>query len=309
MRLALLGATSQIAKDFVRNIEQETNWTLGLFSRRPNAVEQWLKRSPLAPPSFVGDFAEFARTKQPYDVILNFVGSGNPARTERVGATIMDVTHDFDELALQYLRRNPDCRYIFFSSGAVYGGGYKSPVDDQTASLIPINQLGAQDWYGISKIYAEARHRALSDLSIVDLRVFNYFSYSADIEARFLVTDVLRAIRDRQVLQTSHENIVRDYVGPHEISQLIQRVLSAPPTNVAIDCYTKSPVDKLSMLKRMQSEFDLKFELVERQTGLLATGAKWNYYSTSKKAEKLFGYAPKDDSMDVILKQSRLILR
>ena len=308
MRIAILGATSQIAQDFVCTAGSDPELEFFLYSRRPAANAKWLDDQFLANLAYVGDFSEFEKTAKHYDAIINFVGSGNPAQTERIGAAIMDVTYKFDGLAIQYLKNHPDSRYIFFSSGAVYGGGFASPADDQTNAVLPINHLGAQDWYGVAKMYAEARHRALSDLHIVDLRVFNYFSYSADIEARFLITDTLLSIRDGKPLQTSLENIFRDYVGPHEIAQLIRKVLWAPPKNAAVDCFTQEPIDKLSMLKRMQSEFGLRYDLVKHRTGLVATGNKLNYYSKSRKAANLFGYEPEATSLDVIVEQSRRLL-
>jgi hypothetical protein len=157
-------------------------------------------------------------------------------------------------------------------------------------------------------MYVEARHRALSDLPIVDLRVFNYFSYSADIESRLLIADTLRAIRDREVLQTSQENFFRDYVGPKEIAQIVRKVLLAPPKNTAIDCFTLAPTDKVSMLERMRCEFGLEYELVRQQPGLLATGNKLHYYSKNKSATNLFGYRPEATSIDIVMQHSRLVL-
>ena len=110
------------------------------------------------------------------------------------------------------------------------------------------------------------------------------------------------------MLQISRENIVRDYIGPKEFMQLILKVLIAPPQNVAIDCFTQAPVDKISMLERMQKDFGLRYALVEQPTGLLATGGKLNYYSKSRKATDLFGYSPAATSLDVVLEQSRCIL-
>jgi hypothetical protein len=58
----------------------------------------------------------------------------------------------------------------------------------------------------------------------------------------------------------------------------------------------------------MQTEFGLKYELVEQQTGLVATGHKLHYYSNSRKATDLFDYIPQSKSLDVVLQQSRSLL-
>jgi len=306
-RIAILGGTSQIARDLVRGLEAFSEHALSLYARRPDALRNWMKSLP-ASNFTVGTFEEFEAADNEFDAVINFVGSGNPAQVGQLGASILDITYEFDDLALQYLKRHPGCRYIFLSSGSVYGGGFATPADDQTHASFPINQLSVQDWYGMAKVHAETRHRALAELSIVDLRVFNYFSQSSDIEARFLITDILRSIRAGQVLQTSQENIVRDYIGPKDFRQLILKVLMAPPQNVAIDCFTQAPIDKISMLERMQKDLGLRYALVEQRPGLLATGSKLNYYSKSRKASDLLGYYPEASSLDVVLEQSLCFL-
>ena len=144
-----------------------------------------------------------------------------------MGASIFDVTLKYDQMALDYVRQHPDCRYIFLSSGAVYGSSFDKPVNEKTKATIAINNLQPQDWYALAKLQAECRHRSLPHLRIVDIRVFNYFSHTQDMEARFLITDILRAIRDKTVLQTSFDNIVRDFVHPTDLHQLIECIVSS----------------------------------------------------------------------------------
>jgi nucleoside-diphosphate-sugar epimerase len=176
------------------------------------------------------------------------------------------------------------------------------------AFILAINDVKPHNWYGVAKLHAEFRHRSMPHLSIIDLRVFNYFSQFSDINARFLVTDILRTIKDRNILRTSRENIVRDYMGPMEFLQLTQKILQAPPRNAAIECYTREPIDKFTLLDCMRENFDLKYLLVDEPTGLQATGTKLQYYSKNRVAEDLFGYFPESTSLDVVLEQSRLLL-
>lgn len=308
MNLAILGATSQIAKDLVLQLGSKTQLHLGLFSRRSADVARWLHEHPVSASTFVGQFEDLGGTSPAYDAIINFVGSGDPARTQLMGAEIMSVTYDFDSIALQYLKSNPSCRYIFMSSGAAFGGGFEVPASDQTCSSFLLNKLRPQDWYGVSKMYAEMRHRAEQDYAIVDLRIFNYFSSTSNIEARFLITDALRAIRDKSILKTAPANIWRDYAGPREIAQIVERIIQAEPQNVAIDCFSKSPVDKLSMLASLKSEFGLQYEFTGESVGINTTGVKWHYYSENKLASQLFGYEPLSNSLEIVLSQSRELL-
>jgi nucleoside-diphosphate-sugar epimerase len=306
-RIAIMGGTSQIAMDLVQKMGVLDEHALSLYARRPDAVREWIKSLPIE--NFtVGTFEEFEAADDEFDAVINFVGAADPVQVGQLGASILDITYEFDSLALNYLKRHTDCRYIFLSSGAIYGGGFAMPADDQTHASFPINQLGVQEWYGMAKFYAETRHRALAELPIVDLRVFNYFSQSTDIEGRYLISDILRSIRAGEVLKTSQENVVRDYIGPKEFMQLIVKILLAPPQNVAIDCFTRAPVDKISMLECMEKELGLRYALVEQNTGVLATGSKLNYYSKSRKATDLFGYFPEASSLDVVMEQSRCLL-
>jgi nucleoside-diphosphate-sugar epimerase len=298
MRLAILGATSQIAKDLVQSSAAQSSLELVLYARRPDVVAQWLTRVGLAGRYAVADFAAFSAAEH-FDAILNFVGVGDPAQAAAMGATIFDITLKYDELALGYVRQHPDCRYIFLSSGAAYGASFDAPVDSDTKATIAINNLQPQDWYAVAKLHAECRHRSLAHLPIVDIRVFNYFSHTQDMEARFLITDVVRAIRDKTVLKTSAAYMVRDYLNPTDFYGLVSAILASPATNAALDCYSKAPIEKTTLLAALQAKFGLQYEAVQTATGINATGTKPHYYSLNKRAEE-FGYQPGLSSLEGI---------
>jgi len=174
--------------------------------------------------------------------------------------------------------------------------------------VIAINHLLPQDWYGVSKLYAECRHRALAHLPIVDVRIFNYFSHTQNLESRFLITDLVRAIRDKAVFKTSAAHMVRDFLHPSDFYRLISAILAAPPTNVTLDSYSKAPIDKKSLLDALQKRFDFQFEVLQNVTGVNATGSKPQYYTLNRRAED-FGYQPMLTSLDGILCEIDLILK
>jgi len=302
MRIAILGATSQIAKDLILSFTEHSQHELLLYARRPEAVTQWLAQTNLAQRYEVADFAAFT-TDEHFDAILNFVGVGNPAQAAAMGASIFDVTLKYDELALGYVIKHPECRYLFLSSGAAYGSSFEAPADANTKAVIDINNLQAQDWYGVAKLHAECRHRSLSHLPIVDIRVFNYFSHTQDIEARFLITDILRAIRDKTVLQTSADYIVRDFIHPSDFYSLVNAVLITQLTNAVIDAYSKAPLDKPTLLNAMQEKFGLEYEVVQAGVSVNATGGKTQYFSRNTKAAE-FGYIPMLTSLEGVLLES-----
>ena len=86
------------------------------------------------------------------------------------GSSIFKITKTFDTLALDHLKRSPDTLYINFSSGAVYGTDFASPVDDRSQAIFDINPMDPAAYYGIAKLHSEAMRRAMKDFRIVDLR-------------------------------------------------------------------------------------------------------------------------------------------
>ncbi len=306
MRIAILGATSQIAKDLVISFSKTEDIQLYLFARRPDKVIAWLSLTGLTDRYRVDDFSGFAHSK--LDAVINFVGIGNPAQTVVLGNAIFDVTLRFDEMVLEYLRSHSACRYLFLSSGSAYGTSFIEPADSDTQAVIAINNLAPQDWYGVAKLHAECRHRAHPDYSIIDIRVFNYFSRTQDISACFLITDILRAIRDRTVLKTSSEYTVRDYLHPFDFYRLVTVLLAGPMSNTVVDCYSRAPIDKLSLLAVMQEQFGLQYDITETATIVNATGAKPHYYSLNTCAAE-FGYQPSLTSLEGVIQEVTAILK
>ena len=299
MRLAILGATSQIAKDLVRSLAAQSSHELVLYARHPEVVAQWLQRVGLDGRFTCADFPAFS-LKEHFDVIINFVGVGDPANAVSMGSAIFDITAKYDAMALNYVTIKTECRYLFLSSGAVYCSSFEEPVNDNSKATIEINNLKPQDWYAVAKLHAECRHRSFAHLPIVDIRVFNYFSHTQNMGSRFLMTDILRSLRDGSVVQTSPVNIFRDYITPFDFHRLIEVVLGAEPINISVDCYSRAPVDKLTLLHMIRNNYGLNYQFIDDYKGFNATGAKINYYSLRRIPEFL-DYQPVRTSMEGIL--------
>lgn len=306
MNIAILGATSQIAGDLIVSMAAADDHRLHLFARRPDEVAKWLVSAGLAGRYPVDDFSGFG--KQEFDAVINFVGVGNPAQAVAMGNSIFEVTLRFDQMVLDYLKMHPACRYLFLSSGAAYGSSFSEPANRDTVATVAINNLAPHEWYGVAKLHAECWHRAHPELSIIDIRVFNYFSRTQDIEARFLITDILRAIRDKTVLKTSHDYIVRDFLHPSDFYRLIGALLAASPANAAVDCYSRAPIDKPTLLAAMQEKFGLQYEITGASASVNATGSKPHYYSLNTRAAD-FGYQPALTSLEGLLQELAMVLR
>lgn len=304
MKIAILGATSHIAKDLVVSIARQTTDQCDLFMRAPAQFAPEIRAIAEQRSFALLDYASFDDSRH-YDAIINFVGVGDPARAIQMGKDIFTVTEQYDNLALSYLQHHPECRYIYLSSGAAYGTNFETPVTETSKAVFAVNALQPQDWYGTAKFQAECRHRALPAFAIVDVRVFSYFSHRQALDARFFLSDILRALQSGAVLEVAPDDMVRDYLAPADFLQLIDRILRSAPCNDVVDCYTLAPIGKFDLLAALGDSFGLQYTVVGDQAKVNATGPKANYYSRNRKAERLFGYVPGDSSLSGLLSEIR----
>lgn len=306
MKIAILGASSQIAKDLICSFSKTGSRNLLLYVRQIDRTRRWLLDQGLQHICSVHNYEEYG--VEPHDAVINFVGVGDPMRAAEMGSDILNVTMRFDDMVMDELEHNPDRRYIFLSSGAVYGGVFTDPASENMQASISINNIQSQHYYAVAKMYAEVRHRSRPDLAILDLRVFNIFSRTHDINARFLITDIVRAIRQKSTLKTSPHYIVRDFMHPDDFHQLVECCLVAAPGNCAVDCYSREPIDKISLLHSMAQQFGLNYEFDSNvNLTVYPTGFKQYYYSLNRKASK-FGYEPRWSSLECILTETAAIL-
>jgi nucleoside-diphosphate-sugar epimerase len=301
MRLAILGASSNIAQDLILSFFKNKGYFFSLFGRNLELIENWADSENLDKNFQVQPYSAF-NNSQKYDIIVNFVGIGDPLKAQNMGSDIFKITEQYDDLALNYIKHHNQTKYIFLSSGAVFGGDYQEPVNKNTVSMVDVNNLNSTDWYAIAKLYAEAKHRSLANLSIVDVRVFNYFSHTQDMNARFLITDIVRSLKNKEVFSTSNDNIVRDFITPPDFYHLIQTIIDYSPINIALDCYTRAPISKLNLLSELKNIYSLEY-FIDRSANIInATGLKENYYSENHIAE-IMGYKPKKTSLENIIQE------
>ena len=303
--IAILGASSQIAKDFILSASAAKEYELILYVRDIPGMRAWLSEKALAA---LNVFTYESYGQQGHEVVMNFIGVGDPSRAAAMGASILDITLEYDQMVLQELSKHPTRKYLFLSSGAAYGSAFDVPACHDSSAAVPLNAISAQDYYSVAKLHAEVRHRAAGSMPIVDIRVFNYFSKTQDISARFFVTDIVRAIRDDEVLRTLPGNMTRDYLHPQDFYNLVHCIIQSPNKNTAIDCYTRSPISKYDLLNEMSEKLGLRYAFIDAPSvSVNATGAKPHYYSTYYAAAD-FGYKPLYSSLDTVLNESAAIL-
>jgi len=273
-KVCILGSSSYVAKGLIRNFERNKNYDLTLLSRIHNNLNG---------------------IDNKYDVIINCIyDHSNP----------FFISEKYDNIIIENLIRYPDTLYIFFSSGAVYGKGFKNIKNPFTT--IDMNNIQSEDYYYINKIYTEAKHRSLSDLNIVDIRLFGYFSRDIDLNSHYLLANIINSIKNNTVLKTDHENIFRDYIHPDDLFALLECCIKQEKINTYYDSYSSNFISKADLFDIFTEKYNLKYEFTANLETVDTTGFKKFYFSTNKKAGDI-GYIPKFSSERTILEEMSFI--
>ena len=292
--IAILGANSQIALDYIEFTLRKTESKLYLFSRNPqflrsNINECWKERVQIF------GYEQFISGH--YEAIINFVGGSDPAQIASLGKDIINITDQYDYLSLEYLKKNKNCIYIFASSGAAYGNIFEhAPARESIMRGNKFSEIFGSDYYGFSKFMAEERHRNLIDLKIVDVRVFSYISNREKIKSNNLISEILKSIHNKKIFITSSENIWRDYSNAEDFFELTECILNHNLMNLHLDLYTKAPTSKLKIIELFIKEKNLKVDFIN--TLNYATSKKY-YYSKNYNAKKI-GFIPTKSSIENI---------
>lgn len=304
-RIAILGATGHIAKGLIYNFSQASYQNIDLFARSLTRLEIILEQMGGVRKYRQKKYVEF--NKNDYDVVINCVGLGTPEKVKQASGDVFYLTEHFDNLALEYLSGHTKTLYINFSSGAVYGTDFATPVDGSSLAHWNINNLQESEYYGIAKLNSEAKHRALKNLNIVDLRIFNYFSRFTDLHDKYLLSEIILCVKNGEALATDKRDIVRDYVYPPDLFSLVEKCIAKRALNDSFDVYSKKPATKFEILEYFKKSYGLKYLVNKTKMPISATGNKDNYYSTSRKAGKI-GYTPKFTSLDTIIQIAKELL-
>ncbi len=303
-KIAIFGSTGHIAKNLVFYFNKQKFGDLVLFSRNKKKLEKIIK-SNFKNLNFVSEnYSKF--NKHHYDVIINCIGEGDPANLITSKHTIIKTTEYFDNKIIKYLKNNPDTKYINFSSGSIYGHNFKLPVTDLTLAIYDANKLNIGNFYTVSKLYSEIKHRNLNDLNIIDLRVFSFFSRFMDLKTKFLMSEIANSIKFNKKFITDKNNITRDYIHPHDLFQIIKACIKKKKINIAFDVSSKRSINKFDLLKSLSKKHGLRYE-IRKKKQISPTGIKMNYYSKSKKIKAL-GITPEYTSLQTILTELKFLL-
>ena len=284
MKIAIMGGSSHIAGNLAMRFAADPGAELALFCRSRGPVEEFVRRFCAGGQVEIFDsYRNFA--DHHFDAVIDCVGAGAPGTPDFSPRNWFDTVQRFDDMAVEYLEKcNPEAVLITFSSGAIYGTRTPGPFSGTSCCEIPVNALEVSDYYTISRLYAEAKHRARRDLRIVDLRIFSFFSRFIRVDAGYFMSDVLKALLDREPMVTSPQDMVRDYVAPDDLFDAVRFCIGMGKVNGAFDVRSAGPVSKYRILERFGKEFGLRWSFAD--VPVSPNGAKPVYCSTDTALEE-----------------------
>lgn len=304
-KILILGATSHIAKGLICGFARKNKYKLFLYARSFASVKDFLKANCL------GEDFEFITlndlTRRKYELIINCVGIGTPNKVKNNPCSVFEITEEYDKILEGYLSKFTDSRCVNFSSGAVYGGSFNAPVNDSSLLKMEVNSVNWQQYYGLAKVYSEAKHRAWEKLHIIDARIFSYFSRFIDLDSGYFLAELIKSILRKKEFLTGPRDFIRDYLHPSDLLVLLELFISGEPFNAAIDVYSKAPVGKFELLDYFSKNYGLKYEIDAKLDLECPTGEKDVYCSSSRKASKI-GYCPRYTSLEAVAEEASFLL-
>lgn len=287
--IAIIGATGYVGRSIARALCVNGQAPIVLFARDPGALHS------MGWPSQVSVKPLTSFNAAPFDLVINAIGAGDPARVGNMGVDIVDLTQVWDQRVIDTM--SPATHYVFLSSGAVYRNNGSPSERGAQVALAELDDSSPP--YVRGKLAAEARHRAAPDRSIVDLRVFGFADASIPLDGTSFLADLARSVATGRELVTSHDDMVRDYAGADELCALVSCWLKAGAPNRSLDLYTRAPVTKRDLIDQAALRYQIPVRYSD-QVQASPTGQKLRYTSASHDGEVL-GYVPSRDSMQVVM--------
>ena len=299
INIAIFGSTSEIAYDLIIRLKENRKFNLSLFSRSNRAKKKFSNDGSLC----YLKYSEFKITDK-YDVIINCIGFGDPKKIINNLGNIYTIQKKYDDLILKYLIKNNATKYIFLSSGSVYGESLSDPNKRNYHQIVDLNNFSDSHEYPLSKLFIEYIHRFNKDLNIIDLRLFNYFSHTQSINSNFLMSEISRSILNNSCLNTNQHNIQRDFIHPDDLYQIIMLFITTKKKiNNVFDCYSKAPLFKFDILKTLKNKKLINYKILN------TASVNKKYYYPRNFILKSMGYKPKFNSLNAVLHEIDLLLK
>lgn len=305
-KIAILGSTGYVGRSLLRELFLEKeNYELFLFYRSKKTLYSCIADMEKKTKYNALPLRNFKQGE--YDIVLNCTGVSSNPDTQKNPYELFKVAEEVDSLIINNLFLHPKTLYINISSGVVYGDNFKTSVTEETTTTLPSGFLKIGEPYAITKINAEAKHRALSTFNIVDIRVFGFFGSLVNTNSPFLMSEIVKAILEKSVFITNKDNIVRDYVNAKDIIALIKRIAKKKKINDYFDIYSKKPISKFDLIEALSKKYTMSYKVNQVMPNTQKIITKSSYFSRSKKATKLLGYKPTQTSLEAIITELDLL--
>ena len=300
LKVAILGGTSHIARAITPYL-LKAGVKLTLFARSPEKLAD--------APCDVRKLSEIVFLTGKFDIIINCIGAGTPKELANNYNKWFSVLEEYDNLSLRYLREiNPSALYVFLSSGAVYGRKSDAPAEENSVWQLCPNKVDVPDYYGIAKLYSEAKHRSLPRLRIADLRIFSFFSRHAVLDSGYFMTDLVTALLKGETFLTTPTDIVRDYPHPEDLANLILRCDNETDINRAFDVSSSAGVSKFEILQAFEKEFGLRYRIEDNGVPASPNGNTNVYLPTRNMVQDALKWQAEYSSLDTLLSETKAIL-
>jgi hypothetical protein len=116
-----------------------------------------------------------------------------------------------------------------------------------------------------------------------------------DLKGGYFLSELLSALRGGQLFRTAPDNMVRDYVGPEELAQLIDCCAARHEINMAVDIYSSRPAEKFALLKQLEA-IGLRWTV---DTSIPSHPERVTYASAYDLAQTL-GYRPRRAAAEIV---------
>lgn len=296
-RILILGSNSEIARDMIKKFD--TNYFLFFITHRKNILIKWLQNNRIKNYKII-NLSEINKIFN-LDIILNFIGSGDPKKTYKLKNNFIEINNKYDDYCLNYLKKNKNTKYIYFSSGSIFSNFKFKPVNSRSKV---VNRKLQNSVYKKIKYLTEKKHRKLNNFMIYDLRIFNYFSSTQNINNSFFISLIIKSILKNKIFKTSSNNFYRDYIGPNDLFNIILKFIKMNISNNVFDIYSKKIISKEEIVKFFKNKYKLKVQYINNdQTDNIF------YYSVNYKLSKIINYKPKLTSIENIENESKNILK
>ena len=95
MKIGILGANSEIAKDLIINLLNKSSHELFLYVREVESFRNYIVKNNVNKQYTILNILNF-NEKIKLDCIINFIGAGSPNKIKELGSEILNITDFFD---------------------------------------------------------------------------------------------------------------------------------------------------------------------------------------------------------------------